>query len=256
MKSLKWLLSLSFVLLLGGQSSSYEVTFRVIYDATSGTTKYINTNVTVLGEEWITEGDLLTYPTVGPNAWTANWVPPGGWILYKPDGTWETGGTNTPSGNRECENKKLPHIYDIRFGQVQRWEKVHDQWDWVPLKPCDWLKDKDKLRLVPDWDPNRMTFVSEWARDDGKGGKPQWIAYTFKTGKPSEPFYYRDPPDWDVIDLSSWNFDFEFVANSDSGFFATYLLPNSQAGCIPEPVTLILFGVGLLPVLRCARKRN
>lgn len=118
MRWLKRLFSLSLVLLLGVQSSSYEVTYRVIYDAVNGTTKYINTSVTVFGEEWVTEGDLLTYPTVGPDAWTANWVPPGGWILYKPDGAWETGGTGTPSGKKECENKKAPISMVFRRGRL------------------------------------------------------------------------------------------------------------------------------------------
>lgn len=249
MKSLKWLLSLSVLLLFVKQSSSYDVTFRAIYDPNVGV-KYINTSVSVLEEDWQTAGDLLTYPTVGPSAWTANWVSPGGWILYKPDGTWETGqGVDPP--NPKCVNAKYPHIRRIIAGT---W-KVLRGGQWVDLQACMTLQDGEKVSYTAEQKNGK--WMVGWERDNPDKHQRVSKAVIQFDEEFSGTLIYRDPMDWDIIDLSELlDTGWELVASSDSDYFATYLLPNSQAGCIPEPVTLILFGVGLLPVLRHVRKRN
>lgn len=248
MKSLKWLLSLSLLLLFVGQSSSYDVTFRAIYDPVVGV-KYINTSVSVLGEDWQTEGALLTYPTVGPDAWTANWVDPGGWILYKPDGTWETGQGDDPP-NRKCKNAKYPHIRRIIAGTWEVWRGGQ----WVGLQACMNLQDGEKVKYTAEQKNGK--WMVGWERDNpGNHNRVSKAVIQFDE-EFSGTLTYRDPIDWDIIDLSELlDTGYELVASSDSDYFATYLLPNSQAGCIPEPATSLLFVSGLVSVIPVLRRR-
>lgn len=225
-----------YSLIFSSTAIALPITYTVTYDPSSLETTYSNAISS--------EASLLTYATVGNSVLVENWIAQGESITYYADGTFM--GTN---GTKS-------HYINRPFKDLHVKSPTEDKWDgqeYRKLSTTDWKKlvksvtlEKGKCYEIRWKKGTGYAIVGDdiWGLPDEDGsiylqlGDSERYPWFFAAGQASVEVAYG-----------------AVMIGTDTDNFFSAFSPHSAAGCpIPEPTTMLFLGSGLIALAGFRKK--